>query len=888
VSKPSQASPEQAVSPAAVAQELERIAASACFRKATRCVLLLRHVTSLTLEGRADQLKEYTLGVTVFERPPSYDPRIDPIVRLEARRLRLKLSEYYQQEGATDPVVIDLPKGAYVPGFRSRQPLEPAPVPPLAPPAVPKRRPSASLIAAGVLAIILITVLFSATAFMRNRSPAPSVVRPSIAVVVFRDLASSPENSWIATALTEMMNIDLDSTHELRIVPPDRVAQMHAELTLDRSNTYSAEDLRRIRMDLDADYVVTGSYALENGQIRIEAQLFDARTGKQMAAFADQGRQANLSELVERCSTPIRNRLRSSGDKSRDPMLSRGPSQAEMDPAATEAYARGMERLRQSDALGARTFLEQAVTEAPSSALAHSALAAAWSMLGQDVKAQSEAKLAFDAASELGRVEQLEIEGRYRTTAQDWPRAIQIYQAIFTLLPDDLESGLLLASAQSRGGEGQNALVTVSALRKLPAPLGEDPRIDLAEAAASGAMGDFERTRKAAHTAAEKALKKGARLQYARARLLESGAMQNMGVAGFSEVRAEARRICTELGDRACAAAALRIEANGMVATGDLSTARHLYQGVLETADEIGNSLEKLNALNGLAYTSNLQGDLRTAEKEYRLALQTASELGPTKISPIELDLAEVLSAQGRVSDAQGLIAHALEIARSAGDKQGMGAGMAEWAHTLALKGNYSEAQSKYNESIAILREVNESYQLYLAFLSRGDAFMLQGKMEDARNSYQEAQKLVKNFPGGFADSEVKLAFARINLAGGNFTDAETNARVALIGFTRSGREGDRIMAAALLARALVAEGKIQQASEVITQSIAPEANGLPVRVPLELQIAKADYLAHSGKPAEAAKMMDSAASTMTTLGLPALEKEARAAKQSFLKSAAH
>jgi len=199
------------------------------------------------------------------------------------------------------------------------------------------------------------------------------------------------------------------------------------------------------------------------------------------------------------------------------------------------------------------------------------------------------------------------------------------------------------------------------------------------------------------------------------------------------------------------------------------------------------------------------------------------------------------------------------------------------------LKGNYSEAQSKYNESIAILREVNESYQLYLAFLSRGDAFMLQGKMEDARNSYQEAQKLVKNFPGGFADSEVKLAFARINLAGGNFTDAETNARVALIGFTRSGREGDRIMAAALLARALVAEGKIQQASEVITQSIAPEANGLPVRVPLELQIAKADYLAHSGKPAEAAKMMDSAASTMTTLGLPALEKEARAAK-----SAAH
>jgi len=105
---------------ASVAGELERLALSNCFRKAERCLRLLRHLTKVTLEGRGSELKEYALGVTVLERPETFDPRIDPVVRLEARRLRLKLAEYYQDEGLGDAVVIDLPKGAYVLEFRFR------------------------------------------------------------------------------------------------------------------------------------------------------------------------------------------------------------------------------------------------------------------------------------------------------------------------------------------------------------------------------------------------------------------------------------------------------------------------------------------------------------------------------------------------------------------------------------------------------------------------------------------------------------------------------------------------------------------------------------------------------------------------------------------------
>lgn len=72
------------------------------------------------LAGRADVLKEYVIGVEVFDRPVSHDPRIDPIVRVEARRLRGKLRAFYQADGAGDELLIEYPRGSYVPQFKLR------------------------------------------------------------------------------------------------------------------------------------------------------------------------------------------------------------------------------------------------------------------------------------------------------------------------------------------------------------------------------------------------------------------------------------------------------------------------------------------------------------------------------------------------------------------------------------------------------------------------------------------------------------------------------------------------------------------------------------------------------------------------------------------------
>jgi Tol biopolymer transport system component len=101
----------------AVHEELDRVLASETFRGAERSRSLLRFVVEETLEGRADRLKDYTLGAEALGRGEQFDPRTDPIARVEASRLRSRLDLYYATEGADDALRISLPKGRYAPQF---------------------------------------------------------------------------------------------------------------------------------------------------------------------------------------------------------------------------------------------------------------------------------------------------------------------------------------------------------------------------------------------------------------------------------------------------------------------------------------------------------------------------------------------------------------------------------------------------------------------------------------------------------------------------------------------------------------------------------------------------------------------------------------------------
>ncbi len=164
---------------------LERVLASTQLRRATRLRELLQYVGQRSLRDGCDQIREQEIGVEVFARTEGYDTSVDNIVRVNATELRKRIEAYFETEGANEPVIMEIPRGSYVPVFRNR-PVEPAeaaeaPAPaevvePEAPVIFPEAAPSravngwviASLVAAGVLIVALAAV--SLNLWMQNRT----------------------------------------------------------------------------------------------------------------------------------------------------------------------------------------------------------------------------------------------------------------------------------------------------------------------------------------------------------------------------------------------------------------------------------------------------------------------------------------------------------------------------------------------------------------------------------------------------------------------------------------------------------------------------------------------------------------------------------------------
>jgi Tol biopolymer transport system component len=157
---------------------LDRVLGSPNFRYSERLRRFLKFVINQQLAGKADQIKESVLAMEIFERDSAYDSRVDSIVRVEARRLRDKLTAYYAAEGRDSPVIIELPKGGYVPTFRFRPQPDAAGERGPATAGVPRRRPVPvrTLVVAG-FACVLVTVAVTLWIGSRGSVLAPPLRR---------------------------------------------------------------------------------------------------------------------------------------------------------------------------------------------------------------------------------------------------------------------------------------------------------------------------------------------------------------------------------------------------------------------------------------------------------------------------------------------------------------------------------------------------------------------------------------------------------------------------------------------------------------------------------------------------------------------------------------
>ena len=241
----------------AVLAALDSLVASAAFGKAERPSRFLRHLVETALGGEGHLLKESVLGAEVFGRRASWDPRLDPVVRQEAARLRKRLAHYYETGGAESEVRIELPVGSYVPVFR-RKPVEidTAPIETEhAGDAPARRRRGWVYAAAGILCITGAVIAWRG--FSQRESLASIVVLP------FTDLTGDPADQYFSEGLTDEITDSLARIKTLRVMARSSAFQFKGKTV----------DVREVGRLLGVTNVLEGSVERSGDRVKIIAHL---------------------------------------------------------------------------------------------------------------------------------------------------------------------------------------------------------------------------------------------------------------------------------------------------------------------------------------------------------------------------------------------------------------------------------------------------------------------------------------------------------------------------------------------------------------------------------------------------------------------------------------
>lgn len=273
-----------------VRAELERILASSCFQASEKRRRFLRFVVEETLAGRANRLKGYTIAVEVFERAEDFDPQLDPVVRLEARRLRRDLDGYYAADGRDNPLHISIPKGQYAPDFTV---LDTGAVGHWAEHARPggtdafdapkpegetenlhgRGRPSVVRWMTVSLLLCAIVIATLGYELLRDRAPKPiqakSVHGPSLFILPFEQRDKAAATVFLANGLTDQIMSELSRYPDIRLfmapASTDKEASVEILNPADRSGV---------------DYMVSGSVSSDASTVRINAKLIQVATDR--------------------------------------------------------------------------------------------------------------------------------------------------------------------------------------------------------------------------------------------------------------------------------------------------------------------------------------------------------------------------------------------------------------------------------------------------------------------------------------------------------------------------------------------------------------------------------------------------------------------------------
>lgn len=605
--------------------------------------------------------------------------------------------------------------------------------------------------------------------------------RPSLIVLGFVNRTDPISLAWLATALEERFASALAAGGDLLLVDGEEAERVRSDVGLSAGPALQADDLARIGRRSGARWVLAGAYRSSSDpatsepiQVEVRLQRTDGKLAPQARQFA--AAPDNLSDLVRRASANLRAAI-GIGQPTR-PELDAAFAALPTHPEAARHYAEGTAALRRFETTAARHSLERAAALEPDNPLISLATAKAWTGLGYSDRARAAAELAFRHARSLPREKQLAIEAHYRLSVNEWQRAEELFRALRAFFPDDLDYGLALAAAQDKGARPEEALETLDALRSLPAPWRNDPRIDLTEAAVAYHHGDYPRSQQAAARAAETGRRLGAWTL----------------VADALETEARTRINTDESLDRV---------------THLLRESRALYESV-------GHKRGLTGVLLNLGARARRRGDLEASERYFREGLALAEETGNQgHVTRAKTALGIILDRRGQLAKGLALKREVLANYQRRDVKQGAAIMLENLGISLLKLGRPKEALVQFQEAAVAFEAVGDAIGTAWAPYYQGRVWSDLGELVLAGKSFAQALEKAVDHPAGGLETVTQFELARIALARGELEAAEDASRGLIETFDRLDQPGVAAETRVLLARVLAARGVWPEAATV-------------------------------------------------------------------------
>ncbi|MGB8323890.1 MAG: tetratricopeptide repeat protein [Candidatus Acidiferrum sp.] len=620
-----------------------------------------------------------------------------------------------------------------------------------------------------------------ASKFLSNPTPkAPKPVAPvaSLAILPFHNASGDTKLDWLGSSLAEMLSTDVGQSASVRTVSEDRVEQVLKDLRITPQSELDPATLGRVANQGNVDTVVWGHYAQFGDRLRIDATVQDLKRGTSKTLTTEAANEKEILPAVDGLAAQIRQSLAVSSSLQKELQAQAfKPSTSSI--AALREYDKGLQQVRQGNHTEAARQFQAALREDSNFALAYAKLAQSYAQLGQDDEAEQAAQKAVALSTQLPLQEKYLIQASHDSILKDYTKAIESYQNLVDVSPDNtdylfdlgsayektsnfdkaketfarivtldprrIEAYLELGRVKILSGDTQGGIDDLTRAKSMAVQLGDDAERAEVLQAMGGGYAAIPRYDEAVKNLQESLdIKKRLNMKKGIAESLDE--MANIqDVTGKSDLAmknyTQALSLMRDLGDKQGTADVLTDLGAFQQEHGRFDEALKLFKESLQLQMEVHNESNQGLVLSNIGNAYLSKGDFDNARTYFTQSLEVRQKLKvPGDIADTLHNLAETSMKTGQFDQALEQYLKALELRRGAGDQKGAALESSGMGEVFAYQGRYGAAIDAQQDALKGFRESQEQGVLVAELsMNYGNALALAGRNADAAKYLTDA-----------------------------------------------------------------------------------------------------------------------------------------------------